>query len=362
MKVTRKIVSSVCLLLNVAVAFCLLLADLAPYISPVHWTFPALLGLVYEAFVIANLCFVFLWLFTSTKWRALFSAFCLLLSIASIHNTMAFACSPKVEGETTHSLRVLSYNTHRMDGVAKPDQNRILHYLQNQEADVVCLQEFETHKDQTFLTLQQVKKALTQYPYSYIDFKEYKGVRQYGLAVFSKYPLLHKHTLRYLSPTNISNGCDVVVGADTIRLFNNHLQSNRLSESELASLDFTDNSSAQVKQATWSVTSKLRKGYQYRVPQADSLVLAAQNSPYPVIMCGDFNDVPVSFVYHRLTRHLQDAFLSSASLGTGHTFKNKNIGLRIDYILHSDIFQVSQFEIDRQPFSDHYPIACTFRW
>lgn len=87
-------------------------------------------------------------------------------------------------------------------------------------------------------------------------------------------------------------------------------------------------------------------------------------SPHPVIVCGDFNDVPVSYTYRQLSRGLSDAFLtgSASRFALGHTYVRHHLGIRIDYILHSPSFRATDFRIDPLPYSDHYPIRATLHW
>ena len=118
----------------------------------------------------------------------------------------------------THHLSVLTYNTHQMGMYEKAYQNRVIRFLQRQDADIICLQEVDVYKNEKYLTLPELRKALEKYPYTYFDFKIYNKRHQYGLAVFSKYPLFNKNTIRYSSRGNISDYCDVAVGKDTFRL------------------------------------------------------------------------------------------------------------------------------------------------
>ncbi|HCS87774.1 MAG TPA: hypothetical protein DIW30_05055 [Bacteroidales bacterium] len=363
MKVIGFLLRTAWLVLNLLAGGILLFANLGQFINPTTWVLPSLSGLIYEWLLLLNICFAIAWLFSHHKSRSLISLICLLCSIVPISHTIAHQSITQISGKHiyTHSLDILSYNTKRLDMFAKPSENRILQYIKESGADVVCLQEFETYKNSQYLTLQEVKEYL-DYAYSYIDFKQYKGQRQYGLAVFSRYPLIHKQTLRYESTTNISDRCDIVIGNDTLRLLNNHLQSNRLTEKDLTILNNFADSNDDVKKSANKIKQKLTSAYTYRTQQADFIYKELEQSPYPVIMCGDFNDVPVSYVYRHISRHLNDAFLQSGNVGLGHTFHRKKFGLRIDYILHSRNIQSENFRVESVPYSDHYPIRCNICW
>ncbi|MCQ2334142.1 MAG: endonuclease/exonuclease/phosphatase family protein [Paludibacteraceae bacterium] len=240
-------------------------------------------------------------------------------------------------------ISVLTYNTHQMGKYAKPKQNRVIQYIQQTDADIVCLQEVEVHKDHHYLTLNELKRALKQYPYTYFDFSVYNSRRQYGNAVFSKYPLINKQTIRYDSRANISSRCDVVVASDTLRLFVNHLESNRLTDEDLEH-DIDD------------LMNKLSSARQIRNQQARKVKDEVNASPYPVLVVGDLNSIPLSYAYQHLRWGLRDCFLQTSLGKLGFTFVKHHLGIRIDYILCSRSITPLSTDIDRVNYSDHYPM------
>lgn len=278
--------------------------------------------------------------------------------------------TPKPEG-LEHRLTILTYNTHQMGMYAKVGQNKVIRYLQNQNADVVCLQEVDVYKNNKYLTLPELRKALSKYPYTYFDFKIYNSRRQYGIAVFSKYPLLHKTTVRYNSRGNISNYCDVVVKKDTFRLFNNHLESNRLVVEDLPDTLGTES----LKESAQRISDKLGSARAIRKEQVLAVRQEIEKSPYPVIVAGDFNSIPSSYSYLKMrSTDLQDCFLRSSWFRYGATFSKRHFGIRIDYILCSRSMKSRKSAISRRPirpietridrvnYSDHYPMTTTLAW
>ena len=265
--------------------------------------------------------------------------------------------SPK--DDCAHHLSVLTYNTHQMGMYEKAYQNRVIRYLQRQDADIICLQEVDVYKNDKYLTLPELRKALEKYPYTYFDFKIYNKRHQYGLAVFSKYPLSNKNTIRYSSRGNISDYCDVAVGTDTIRLFNNHLESNRL---EVKDLPDSIEGNALVESAQ-RISDKLESARKIRQQQARAIREEIQQSPYPVIVAGDFNTTPLSYTYLKIRGgQLRDCFLSTSWFKYGSTFSRRNIGLRIDYLLCSKELQPVSTRIDHLNCSDHYPVTAIIGW
>ena len=236
-----------------------------------------------------------------------------------------------------------------MGGFAKPEKNEVLRYLTTQNADVICLQEVDVYKDPKYLTLSEVKQALgAKYPYSYIDFSVYNKRHQYGTMVWAKYPLIHKQSIHYETKGNLSNRCDLVVGHDTIRLINNHLESYKLESEDLNNME--------------RIEAKWRRAIPLRNKQAQVVRAEIEASPYPVIVVGDFNSVALSYAYWHISRGLHDAWNSVHPWEWGATYEYKGFGLRIDYILCSDPLQPVRCRVEQTTGSDHRPVIATLEW
>ena len=260
--------------------------------------------------------------------------------------------------EYGHTLKVMTYNTHAMMiGEKMAEKKKMLQYLNNQGADIVCLQEVLVYKNPSRLTLSALREAMSNYPYTYYDFKHYNQVRQFGNVVFSRYPLTNKQTIRYESQSNISSQCDVQVGNETIRLMVNHLESYRLVKEDLR-LDTL--SVKEIKES--SLVHKLQHASRLRRQQAKEVKRSISQSPYPVIVVGDFNATPLSYVYWKIKFGLRDCFLESSFGRLGNTLKKGPLGIRIDYILCSRQLTPIKCEVDRVKYSDHFPVCATIGW
>lgn len=348
-------------LLNLLVAVCLLLADMSVFIDPTKHTWIALFGLLFEGLMWLNVVFALLWLLTHGKKYALMSGLLLVFSLPNIARTYSHQ-SASEDKHCEHSLTVLTYNTHMMGMVKKAADNDVLQYVKQSGADVVCLQEFDVRKDRHFLTLDETKGFLKdEYPYTYFDFATFSSKRQYGIAVFSRYPLIGKQSIRYESRANNSNYCDVVMGKDTVRLFNNHLESNRFEQDEL-NLAEEEMTSEGVKKSVLQVVRRMRPAYEHRAEQVNMVKESVVASPYPVIVVGDMNDVPVSYTYRTLSKGLTDAFLASSWCKRGHSFTTHLLGVRIDYILVDKRFKVAECALGDVDYSDHQPLMARLMW
>jgi endonuclease/exonuclease/phosphatase family metal-dependent hydrolase len=154
---------------------------------------------------------------------------------------------------------------------------------------------------------------------------------------------------------NICLITDIKKGKDTLRIFNVHFESNHLETEKIDRLVQGDSTS---RILAVDMFRSLRKSYKRRATQVELVSKAIAESPYPVVVCGDFNDPPVSYTYSKINQGLTDAFLHSGR-GPGFTYAGKIPFLRIDYILHDKKIRSSGFRVvDDKKLSDHYPVEC----
>ncbi len=346
------------LILHILVSLSLLAAVLSVYLPASALPIPAWFALAFEWLMAAELVLGLLQLFTKYRRWTWMTVVMIVLSIAPICYTVSHGSLFFPKRDLPHSFTLMTYNTQLMDHYRHPKQNRIIQYILRTQPDVVCLQEVEVTKNDKNLTLPGLREALSCYPYTYFDFKVHNNRRQFGNVVFSRYPLIGKHTLRYESRGNITSVCDIVLPTDTIRLYTNHLESNNLLHKDLDIGTTTE----QAKSAFNSTSRKLERASAIRIEQAKILRSDAERSPYPVLIVGDMNTTPVSYTYRILQRGLRDAFLESSNGQLGHTLVMKGLGVRIDYIFHTKDISVSDFDVQHVDYSDHYPVIATIHY
>ena len=260
--------------------------------------------------------------------------------------------------KTDHEVTVVTYNTRAMlIGESLDKKKAMMQYINQLDADVVCLQEVLVYKSGNRMTLPALREAMRKYPYTYYDFKHYNSRRQFGNVVFSRYPLINKQTIRYESASNISSQCDVVVGKDTIRLIVNHLESFRLTKEDLNIDSLTSNSWQES-----SLNRKLTTASRLRRTQVNALRKAIRQSPHPVIAVGDFNSLPISWVYWRMNLGMHDCWAESSMGQYGSTYTRGMLRARIDYIFTSRKIKPISCEIGNATYSDHYPVIGTVGW
>jgi endonuclease/exonuclease/phosphatase family metal-dependent hydrolase len=106
------------------------------------------------------------------------------------------------------------------------------------------------------------------------------------------------------------------------------------------------------------MTKRLTPAYKARAVQAQILsqTIKENKNPY-IIVCGDFNDTPISYARYKIKGNLRDAFVDSG-FGLGITYNKYRFLFRIDYILHSSNIKSYNCTVGKLKDSDHYPLWC----
>ena len=274
--------------------------------------------------ILINICFILFWM-SMLKWHFLISLISIVLLTGTIKKSFSLVKSDSKELYKGKSIKVLTYNVMLFNYYKK--NSKIMDYIENNEADIICLQEFGWHKKgNEFLLKKDILSHLKKYPYYHINIALDGDLATYGIATFSKYPIIKKKKIEYVTAFNSSIYSDIKIGDDTIRVFNNHLESNRLTEKDKVNLIEDTDSNIISKTA-----DKLGVATSKRAKQAEAVSESIKQSPYKVIVCGDFNDIPVSYAYNKISNGLNDTFVESGS-GLGITFHDRLYRFRIDYI------------------------------
>lgn len=347
---------------NILVALILLITLSGSIISPEKFIFPAYFSLAFPLVVVLNIGFFFFWLLVR-NWFFLISLSLLLFSASQINDTFAIHLGKTQPEVTSRPLRILTYNT-MMSGklekhtASKP--NKVIQYILDSKADIVCLQEFFTSSNNEYITYEDIMRIFEKYPYKHIQYKEKVSNKRMGIATFSMYPMVNKQMIHYPSRYNLSIFSDININGTVIRLVNNHLESNRLTEKDKdMPILLKDRFDAEnITGVTLHFSKKLGMAYKLRAIQADAVAKVIAASPYKVIVCGDFNDVPPSYAYTKVKGKLCDSF-TEAGNGPGWTFNDRYYHFRIDYVLYdSTAFNPIKYQMDKVKYSDHYPVLC----
>jgi endonuclease/exonuclease/phosphatase family metal-dependent hydrolase len=246
-----------------------------------------------------------------------------------------------------------------MDGnqTAYQRQNEMVtDFIVNQDADLVCLQEYHGKGKTLYEPLQQTKTQLGAESYYYESYFNPRYQQLSGLVIFSKYKAVNKGKLKFDGSRTFGIYMDVQVNTDTVRIYNIHLASIQLRPSDI---DFVINPGQKQDEMGLQASriyTKLIAAYKLREKQVKYLVDELHNTRYPVILAGDFNDTPSSYVYSQVTEYLQDAFTEEGN-GISITYAGRIPLLRIDYVMKSDLFRTLDYQRHKVAFSDHYPLT-----
>jgi endonuclease/exonuclease/phosphatase family metal-dependent hydrolase len=270
---------------------------------------------------------------------------------------------------STNPIKITSYNVRLFDlyewgNKGKfENRNNIFNYLKGQNSDIICFQEFYQQDRPTQFPTRDTLKELLETPYCHERYShKLEGRQNFGIAMLSKYPMISRGDIIFEDPLNIDNNycifADIVKGIDTFRIYNVHLQSIKFKKDDYKVFSKNANKIVDKKSTIELLIEKLKIAYPKRAEQARKVVDHMQQSPFPVIICGDFNDTPMSYTYNIFSSLYLDAFRNS-SRGLGVTYAGKVPAGRIDYIFHSKNLHSSNFIIQNEVYSDHKAISCT---
>jgi len=358
---------------NIITVIFYLLACITPWLNAGNHPYIAILSLIFPLLFFIVIGLLFYWLVRKSKWVFVFIP-CLLFGWKSFSVMLGFHSNTTfVAGKGPGDIRILTWNLSSWGESSRGNEAKINYHKQMMEVikqadpDLLCFQEFTysafwNNHDSILPSL-----LAMGYRYSYLKKTwyaayQYKPNRLPSVAIFSRYPIEDTAHFDY----NDADFAEPLISADIninqqkLRLFTTHLQSVRFDYDDydaLRNLKTPYKASVQQSRAT---AGKLKYAYKRRALEADTINNKIQESPYPVILCGDFNDVPTSYTYFTAKGNLQDAFLQKGS-GFGRTFRYISPTLRIDYILADKKFDIVQYHIFKATYSDHYPVVTDLR-
>ena len=360
-----KLVSTLFKFANIFVVALYVLACLIPFLPAGKFWMIAVLGLIFPILFFLVTGFMIVWMVARSKWFLL-SMVAILLSWKQL--SVVVGLNPGKEfnlAKNGNTLRVLSWNVSSWGQSTKSPRNisnpgkLMINLIKDQQADILCFQEFyDLDWNKTRNSRIQTFKEMG-YPYSYFVNTERNGSKYHiGVAVLSKYPIIDTAKFIY-GENDLAEHliyADIKYHDQVVRVFTTHLQSVQFHDEQYASIRSIRNPEEARLTGSRTIISKLKYAYQYRGSQAEMLRQKIQESPYPAIVCGDFNDVPNSYTYFQVRGDLQDAFLAKGN-SLGRTFRFLSPTLRIDYILADKKLVVEQFNRVISIFSDHYPVV-----
>jgi len=324
--------------INSILAILLLFSYTLQYIKPSLFPYLSFVSLSVPILLLLNFLFCVYWLIKLKK-QFILSLLILLIGYSQVLSF--FKLSKNIERVSPDNISIMSFNVRLFNLYNWIDNDEILNdiksFVNDENPDVINIQEFRSTKD----------FSLDKYPYKHSSLSD--GKTSYGLASFSKLPIVNQGVILSENSSAIAIYIDIKKYRDTIRFYNIHLKSFKL-ESELEII--SENTSDKILNV-FDNTFKIQEN------QSEIISKHIKQSPYKVVVSGDFNNTAYSYVYKLLKDDLVDAF-DSAGSGFGSTYNFKYFPMRIDFILMDNSFRINEFKTFDKNLSDHFPIISTF--
>ncbi|CAM1372054.1 Endonuclease [Tenacibaculum litopenaei] len=332
------ILNSLLFFINSVLATALLLSYFLPYISPVGIPYLTIVSLFVPLLVLLNLGFVIYWLIKLHK-NTLLSGVVLLLGWFMAPPLIKFSNQELI---LTDDLKVMSFNVRMFNyyGWNKDStiEQQIYDFVNNQSPDVLALQEYY-----------QSNTNNIRLPFKYVKTKSKSD--KFGLAIYSKFPIINSGSLDFKDSANNCIYIDIVKQKDTIRIYNVHLESLKINPKKE---NFGEQNSERL-------LKRLANGFKKQGNQTLQVLSHKNSWTGKEVLCGDFNNTAYSWVYKQLSKDRKDAFIERG-IGMGKTFRYL-YPMRIDFILSDKSSTVNHFKTFNQvKLSDHYPIMSRMNW
>lgn len=349
----KKLLRGILLIINLVFAVALLLSTMAGVVAPSKFEGISYLSYGYFLLLMANVVFIVIWLCMS-RWEFLLSVATILLRVSFV--PLFFQIGGTTEAEATdETLRVMTFNTHGFKGLdsdtlmtADSGAAIFLTIVDDEQPDVLCLQEY--------FSAPHVRVA---------DSLEARGYRyHYGV-----------HGENSNAPTILFSKCKIenVCNMDTASKFYVDLSKNgkmvrvccvHLDSYQLIEKDWEGFEKLYHAQPDSNTHNMLRKfaetTRQHEKEWKDDLQPLIERTRMPLIVAGDFNDTPASYIYQQISEYMEDPYVEQGR-GFATTYHGPYPAFRIDYILHSEELEALSYKRVKTNISDHYPVVVTFQ-
>ena len=321
---------------------------LSIFINPQITAIPLFFGLYFIPLLSLNIVLLIIGFIRKSK--ILWITFAALLP-ALLFTDLFVRWGEKATGEDGLTLKICTYNvgafSHAKEGRSRDaTSSDIRKFIIGQSPDIICFQEYYATDTISFPEL------FPGYRYLYHHLFRARNGAFVGNVILSRYPIRDGGKILFEKSTNLCIYADIDLPDKTIRIYNAHLESHGISFTTLIKkLRESRNMTVDI----YEVHDKMAGTFRKRATQVDIITEHSKNAPCPSIICGDFNDTPISYTYHRLTNGKRDSF-KQAGKGFSATYSVFWPLLRIDYILYPEPFWSSLHTTPQIAHSDHYPV------
>lgn len=350
------------LFLNFIAITALLLSYCATAVNPLTTWYFTPFGLAYPFILLANVCFLLLWLIFR-KWFFLYSLAFILIGYQPLTRTFGF----RLATETTilsdsNALKLMTYNVHNFRNQNSELDTTLskgfLQLIKSESPDVVGFQEFFSRHKGKYDFKDSVRKQLNfkSYYFNKTDSNDYEYT---GVALFSKYRIIARGEIKFETKGSGNKGIwiDIEKNKKTIRVYVIHLASISFQPEDYSFIKEVKTDINNSKDVTSSkrIVKKLKIAFEKRSREVGLLKAHIATCTTPYIIMGDFNDTPASFAVAEMCKGLKNAFQEKGA-GLGKTYNGDFPNFQIDYVLASPTFNVDGYKIIKKDYSDHYPV------
>ena len=328
---------------NIVLTVLTFLAYVLPFLAPKFFPFLSVLTLVLPLFLIVNGLFFIYWIL-QLKRQMILSGIVLVLGITFVNKFYKFSTTEQLREEK--DFVVMSYNVRLFNLFQWIERESVKDemkaFIDEQNPDILCIQEYS----------ETANVDLRVYKHKFI-FMQGNKIKT-GQAIFSKFPIIDQGNIEFPESDNLIVYADIRKGSDTIRVYNMHLQSIKISPDVSEMQEHVETIDQQKSQM---VFKRIGQAFTKQQLQAEILMKHKKECNYPMIICGDMNNSAFSYVYRSIKGNLNDCF-EEAGKGFGETYNFKYYPARIDYIFADKSMKVKSFQNFPQfKNSDHFPIV-----
>ena len=359
LRISSHIIKVTLIVLTVIVSLTFLLGAYSGYIRPSKWIIPALLGLFFPVLLVLQMGVTILWLLAFDRKRLLMLCAVWLISLPQLLIYFPINRSERISDEHSEpTIRVLSYNVCAFGFKPHSDvaPNATLQYIKSSGADIVCIQEAMLNQNPFEGVVSKTLKGYLSQDYPHIRVIR---VNRGGstLAILSKHPISSVREIPIPSWVNGAIAAKILVHDKEILVINAHLESyhlGRVDGEEYLNL-VKEGNAIRLQDALRAKLSPTLKAHEEQAQILQNFI-QEHSKEGRVIVCGDFNDTPLSYLHRRVSEEMEDAFVERGN-GFGFTFHTRPFYVRIDHIIYGKAFRALSCQVDRSAAeSDHYPI------
>ena len=350
-KVTLQLIAGA----NIATLVAMAAVGYSDRLDPAAHPLLCTIGLAMPIFLVINLAFIVFWVIAKPHYVLIpLAGFIVCYQPVRTY----FPVNP-FRPSTDSTLKVMSFNVWLFASADNPDSTTALaNYMKKEHPDILCLQEADLDN----ISRPIVDSILTPM-YAHRDTSSCHGGD--FMMVYSRYPILRHENIEYSSLSNHSTAFYLNVKGDTVLVVVNHLQSIGLSpedKTQFKDLVKQDLDTDSARVVSHKLIDKISMASILRAPQARAVAdYVNRHRQYPTIVCGDFNDGPISYSRRTIGKNLTDCYREAGN-GLGISYHRGGFYVRIDNIFCNDFFTPVKCIVDnRIKASDHYPIVCWLR-